>query len=60
MVANGKQSPVPATPVAESPVPPPALPQPRPKKKGRFRFLHALKRLFGMKGKRGAAPPPVP
>ncbi|XP_037513220.2 LOW QUALITY PROTEIN: peripheral-type benzodiazepine receptor-associated protein 1-like [Rhipicephalus sanguineus] len=60
VVANGKQSPVPATPVAESPVPPPALPQPRPKKKGRFRFLHALKRLFGMKGKRGAAPPPVP
>ncbi|XP_075745448.1 RIMS binding protein isoform X3 [Rhipicephalus microplus] len=60
VVVNGKQSPVPATPVAESPVPPPALPQPRPKKKGRFRFLHALKRLFGVKGKRGSAPPPVP
>lgn len=60
-LANGKQSPVPATPVEESP-PPLALPQeqPRSKKKGRFRFLHALKRLFGMKGKRGAAPPPVP
>ncbi|XP_065286326.1 RIMS-binding protein 3C isoform X2 [Dermacentor albipictus] len=58
LVANGKRSPVPATPVAESPPPPPE--QQRPKKKGRFRFLHALKRLFGMKGKRGSAPPPVP
>ncbi|XP_075541376.1 RIMS binding protein isoform X3 [Dermacentor variabilis] len=57
LVANGKRSPVPATPVAESPPPPE---QQRPKKKGRFRFLHALKRLFGMKGKRGSAPPPVP
>ncbi|XP_077509735.1 RIMS binding protein isoform X3 [Amblyomma americanum] len=49
---DGKRVSSPA--VAECSPPPEQL---RPKKKGRFRFLHALKRFFGMKGKRSSAAP---